>query len=177
MELKEGTKRSATPVTPASSIGRTKKAGDTQANSKNTSHHKAASSSSSAAVVYRPATPKTPPRGSRIPVRSSTRLPEMRKFPTPQKSRTTTPQDKHTLTPQLDDTLTPKSSRTLTPHADHAPTGVDRTLTPQPIRQSSTASPYRASPKQFEHIGPVSRQLFATASTKNKKDDKEMEAS
>ena len=107
MPLKKASKRPLLPATPTKSsspVPSTKKARITHSSSSKTAGQHDALSSSPEEAAYRPATPKTPPRGSPTPMRISNRLPEMRKFATPQASRTVTPQNRRTLAPQLDRT-------------------------------------------------------------------------
>ena len=175
---KQGMKRSASPATPSATSSSivdhtksSKKARISRSTStKETSARHAAVSVSPDDVAYRPATPKTPPRGTRTSASLSTRLPELRKFPTPKAPRTANPQTSRITT--IDRTPTPQISRTRSHHTDRMPTSqASRSLTSQQLPSSPTPLPRHSSPKTHGHASLVNKRLILNAPLKNEDDD------
>ena len=163
---KGGKKRSASPATPtpASSLidlnKDTKRARISYSEPSKKPGSRLAVSGSPDNVAYRPATPKTPTRGTVPSAGSPTALPEMRKFPTPKAPRTATHANR---APSVERTPTPQASRAQVSHSNRGPTSqAHRPMTPQPLLSSPTLLHRRASPGP-RGFTPVNSQLISNA--------------
>ena len=148
--FKDSKKRSASPATPSPNSpsidlsNDTKRARTSYSEPSKTPRSRLAISSSPDLVAYRPATPKTPTRGTIPSATPSHALPEMRKFRTPQAPRTAT--RAHRTTPAAERTPTPQASRARFPHFHLPGTPRLRLSSPSPLRRRAEPSPLGFTP-------------------------------